>query len=295
MSGFDWLFFTEVSLAGLGAGALLALTGLAFVLIYKATKVVNLAIGEMLMIGAYVFFSFTAGLGLPWWAALIAALAAGGLLGAVVERAIIRPMLGESAISVFMVTIGLGSVLVGLVELLWGAAPTSLPDFMGTAPVFLGPAYVSRKIVIGFAVAFVVIALFLVAFRYWRGGVALRATATDQGAAYSCGINVPAIFSMAWVFAGVAAAGAGVLVGAVGGISPNMGVFGLSALVVVIVGGLDSIAGALIGGILVGLIEAWAGTYLGGEYKLLTTFGLLLIVLMIRPYGLFGTVEIERL
>ena len=295
MTDFDWLFFAEVSLAGLGSGALLALIGLAFVLIYKATRVVNLAIGEMLMIGASAFFSFTAGLGLPWWAALPAALAAGGLLGAVVERTIIRPMLGENAISVFMVTIGLGSVLVGAVELLWGAAPTQLPEFMGTAPMFIGEAYVSRKIVIGFTVAATAILLFLLAFRVSRGGVALRATATDQGAAYSCGIDVPSVFSFAWIFAGVAAAGAGVLVGAVGGISPSMGVVGLSALVVVIVGGLDSIAGALVGGVLVGLIEAWAGTYLGGEYKMLTTFGLLIAVLMIRPYGLFGTVEIERL
>lgn len=295
MSDFDWLFFLEVSLAGLGSGALLALTGLAFVLIYKATKVVNLAIGEMLMFGGYVFLSFASGLGLPWWAALVGALAAGGLLGGVVERAIIRPMLGESPISVFMVTIGLGSILVGMVELLWGAAPTQLPDFMGNAPVFIGEAYVSRKIVVSFVAAAVVIALFVVAFRLWRGGVALRATASDQGAAYSCGIDVPSVFSLAWVFGGVTAAGAGILVGAVGGLSPSMGVFGLSALVVVIVGGLDSIVGALIGGMLVGLVEAWAGTFLGGEYKLLTTFGLLIVVLMIRPYGLFGTVEIERL
>jgi branched-chain amino acid transport system permease protein len=295
MIDFDWLFFLEVSLAGLGSGALLALTGLSFVLIYKATRAVNLAIGEMLMIGAYAFFSFSAGLGLPWWAAVPAALACGGLLGAVIERAVIRPMLGESAISVLMVTIGLGSVLIGAVELLWGADPAQLPDFMGTSPVFLGPAYVSRKIVIGFAVAATVITLFILAFRFWRGGVALRATATDQGAAYSCGIDVPVVFSMAWVFAGVAAAGAGILVGAVGGISPGMGVFGLSALVVVIVGGLDSVVGALIGGVLVGLIEAWTGTYLGGEFKTLITFGLLIAVLMVRPYGLFGTVEIERL
>jgi len=295
MIDFDWLFFLEVSLAGLGSGALLALTGLSFVLIYKATRAVNLAIGEMLMIGAYAFFSFSAGLGLPWWAAIPAALACGGLLGAVIERAVIRPMLGESAISVLMVTIGLGSVLIGAVELLWGADPAQLPEFMGTSPVFLGPAYVSRKIVIGFAVAATVITLFILAFRFWRGGVALRATATDQGAAYSCGIDVPVVFSMAWVFAGVAAAGAGILVGAVGGISPGMGVFGLSALVVVIVGGLDSVVGALIGGVLVGLIEAWTGTYLGGEFKTLITFGLLIAVLMVRPYGLFGTVEIERL
>lgn len=291
----DPLFFVEVTLAGLGSGALLALTGLAFVLIYKATKVVNLAIGEMLMVGAYLFFSFAGGLGLPVWAAIPLALLGGGLLGGVVERTIIRPMLGESPISVVMVTIGLGSVLVGLVELVWGAAPTQLPDFMGTAPVFIGDAYVSRKIAIGFLVASAAIGAVVLAFRFSRGGVALRATATDQAAAASCGINVPGVFSAAWIAAGVAAAGAGILVGAVGGISPSMGVFGLSALVVVIVGGLDSVAGALVGGVVVGLVEAWSGTFIGGEYKLLATFSLLLLILMVRPYGLFGTVEIERL
>jgi branched-chain amino acid transport system permease protein len=123
----------------------------------------------------------------------------------------------------------------------------------------------------------------------------LRATATDQGAAFSCGINVPAVFSISWILASVAAAGAGILIGSVGGISPTMGVFGLSALVVVIVGGLDSIIGALIGGLIVGLLEAYAGTYIGGEYKLVTTFVLLLLILMLRPYGLLGTGEIERL
>jgi branched-chain amino acid transport system permease protein len=295
MKGFDWLFFAEISLAGLGSGALLSLTALAFVLIYKATKVVNLAIGEMLMVGAYLFFAFAAGWQLHWALAALLALIGGGILGAIMERAIMRPMLGESPISTFMVTIGAGSVLAGLVEIVWGADPTRLPEFMGNAPLFIGEAYVSRKIAIGFAIAAIVIAAFVLAFRFWRGGVALRATATDQGAAYSCGIDVPRVFSAAWILAGMAAAGAGILVGAVGGISPTMGIFGLSALVVVIFGGLDSVAGALVGGIVVGLVEAWSGTYLGGEYKLVATFALLLAVLMIRPYGLFGTHEIERL
>ncbi|SOC22736.1 branched-chain amino acid ABC transporter permease [Stappia indica] len=291
----DLLFFIEVTLAGLGSGALLSLTALAFVLIYKATRVINLAVGELLMLGGYLFFAFAAGLGLPAWAAIPLAIAGGGLVGAVVERGLIRPMLGESPIAVFMVTIGLGSILVGLVELVWGTDPRALPAFMGNAPIFIGEAYVSRKIAIAFAVAAVVIAVFLALFRFWRGGVALRATATDQAAAYSCGINVPGVFSLAWVIGCGTAAGAGVLLGSIGGISPSMGVFGLSALVVVIVGGLDSVAGALVGGLVIGLIEAWAGTYLGGEYKLVTTFGLLLVALMIRPYGLFGTTEIERL
>ena len=291
----DFLFFIEVSLAGLGSGALLSLTALAFVLIYKATRVINLAVGETLMMGGYFFFALAAGMSLPVWIAIPLAIAGGGLIGAIVERGIIRRMLGESPISVFMVTVGLGSVLVGLVEFIWGTDPRSLPDFMGSAPIFLGEVYVSRKIAISFVVAAVVIAIFLVLFRYWRGGVALRATATDQAAAYSCGINVPGVFSLAWIIGCGTAAGAGMLLGQIGGIAPTMGAFGLSALVVVIVGGLDSVAGALIAGLFIGLVEAWAGTYLGGEYKLVFTFGILILMLMIRPYGLFGTTEIERL
>ncbi|MFD1696242.1 branched-chain amino acid ABC transporter permease [Roseibium aestuarii] len=291
----DLLFFTEVTLAGLGAGALLSLTALAFVLIYKATRVINLAVGEIVMLGAYLFFAFAAGLGLPAWVAIVLSIAGGGLVGAILERGLIRPMLGENPISVFMVTIGIGSVVVGLVELLWGTEPRALPAFLGNQPIFLGEAYVSRKIAIAFLVSAVVIAGFVLLFRFWRGGVALRATASDQAAAYSCGINVPGVFSVAWIIGCATAAGAGILLGSIGGISPAMGVFGLSALVVVIVGGLDSIAGALIGGLLIGVFEAWAGTYLGGEYKIVTTFGILIAMLMIRPYGLFGTTEIERL
>ena len=293
--GFDPLFFAEITLAGLGSGALLALVALAFVLIYKATRVVNLAIGEMLMIGAYLFLSLFVGLGLSPWLSVPLVLAGGALLGFVIERGIIAPMLGESAISTFMVTIGLGSVLVGIAEIIWGAAPMPLPDFMGTAPVFIGEAFVSRKIAITFVVAAIAIAAFLVAFRSSRAGVALRATASDQGAAYGCGINVPRVFSIAWALAGMTAAGAGILVGAVGGLSPTMGAVALSALVVVIVGGLDSVAGALIGGLLIGLLEAYVGTFVGGEYKLPAAFSILLLVLVAKPHGLFGTAEIERL
>jgi len=291
----DWLFFFEVSLAGIGGGALYALTGLAFVLIYKATRVVNLAIGELLMLGGYVFFGFAGGLALPWWLAVPATLVVAGLLGAGFERALIRPMLGESPISVFMLTIGLGSILVGVVELLWGANPLRLPEFMPNTPLFLGEAYVSPKVATAFVVAAAVMALFLLLFRFWRGGVALRATASDQAAAYSMGIDVPKVFSLSWVVACMTAATAGVLVGSIGGLSPTMGVFGLSVLVVVIVGGLDSVLGALVAGLFIGLLEALAAAYLGGEYRTLVTFSLLVVVLMIRPYGLFGTHEIERL
>jgi branched-chain amino acid transport system permease protein len=292
---FDWWLLFEISLAGLGTGGLYALTGLAFVMIYKATKVVNIAIGEMLMVSAYIFFAFSAGMGLPVWLAIPGALLVSGAFGMLVERTIIRPMLGESPISSFMVTVGLTSILVGLVELIWTADQQRLPEFLPSAPIVIGEAFVSPKIFYGFWIAVLLIVAVLLVFRFWRGGIALRATASDQAAAYSMGINVPRVFSMAWMAAAMIAGVAGIVVGSIGGISSAMGVFGLSVLVVVIFGGLDSVLGALVGGLMVGLIEALTGFYLGGEYKILATFSLLVLILMVRPYGLFGTHEIERL
>ena len=291
----DWAYLFEISLTGVAGGGLYALAALAFVLVYKATRVVNIAIGEMLMIGAYIFFSFAATFALPIWLAALAAVLGTGSLGAVIERTMIRPLLGQPPISVFMVTVGLASILVGLVEIIWTADQRRLPEFLPNTPVMIGDAFLAPKVAYGSLLALALIALVLLLFRFWRGGVALRATASDQGAAYMMGINVPRVFSLAWVASGMIAAVAGIVVGAIGGISSSMGVFGLSVLVVVIVGGLDSVLGALVGGLFIGLIEALAGAFLGAEYKLLATFVMLVVVLMIRPYGLFGTHEIERL
>ena len=295
MDTFDLPFFLEISLAGIGQGGLYVLTGIAFVIIYKATKVVNLAIGEILMLGAYIYLGLTTAALLPIWAAVLATLAGGALAGLVIERIMIRPMLGRSPISVFMITIGLASILAGFVEMTWGSGPRRIPDFLPTDPIFIGDLYLSGKTGYAFLIAAVAITITLLLFRFWRGGVALRATAEDQGAAYMMGINVPMVFSVSWITACMAAAGTGLLVGSIGGLSPQMGVFGLSVLVVVIVGGLDSMLGTLTAGLFIGWIEAIAGTYLGGEYELLVTFSVLVVVLLIRPYGLFGTHEIERL
>ncbi|NLN68160.1 MAG: branched-chain amino acid ABC transporter permease [Alcaligenaceae bacterium] len=292
---FDWLFFVEISLGGLGTGGLYALTALAFVIIFKSTGVVNLAIGEMLMVGAYLVYGLATGFGLPIWLAIIVGVLGSGLAGGVIERLAIRPMVGESPISTFMITVGLASVLVGAVELIWTADQRRMPPIMPDEAIFIGEAFVSSKVFYGFFVTLILISLGLLVFRFWRGGVALRATAFDQGAAYSMGINVPRVFSLSWVIGAMIATVAGVIVGAIGGISPSMGIFGLSVLVVVIAGGLDSVLGALVAGMAIGLIEAWASGFLGGEYKVVVTFLILIIVLMIRPYGLFGTREIERL
>ena len=291
----DWAYLFEICLTGIASGGLYALAALAFVIVYKATRVVNIAIGEMLMAGAYLFFTFAAMFALPLWLAIPAAVLGSGVLGAVIERTMIRPLLGEPPISVFMVTVGLASVLVGLVEVIWSADQRRLPDFMPSDPIMVGDAFLAPKVFWGAMIAVVLIAAVLLLFRFWRGGVALRATGSDQAAAYPVGITVPRVFSLSWVVSAMIAAVSGIIVGSIGGISSSMGVFGLSVLVVVIVGGLDSVLGALVGGLFIGLVEALAGSYLGGEYKLLATFIVLVCILMVRPYGLFGTHEIERL
>ncbi|MGB1835935.1 MAG: branched-chain amino acid ABC transporter permease [Marinobacter adhaerens] len=290
----DWLFFGEISLAGLAMGGLYALIALGFVIIYKATRVINFAIGEIMMFAAYLFLAFAGGMEMSPWIALPLAVIGGSILGGIIEKTMIRPMLGESPISVVMVTIGIASILVGLVEFIWTADPQLLPNFLPREPVFIGELYLAPKIAYGFLIGSALLIVYLLYFRFSRGGVALRATASDQAAAYSMGINVRRVFNMAWVFGSLAASLAGVLVAATGGLSPQFGIIGLSVLVVVIVGGLDSILGALVAGVFIGWLETVAGAYLGGEYRMPATFLVLAIILVIRPYGLFGTHEIER-
>ncbi|MCR9188334.1 MAG: branched-chain amino acid ABC transporter permease [Alteromonadaceae bacterium] len=290
----DWLFFGEISLAGLAMGGLYALIALGFVIIYKATRVINFAIGEIMMFAAYLFLAFAGGMEMSPWIALPLAVIGGSILGGVIEKTMIRPMLGESPISVVMVTIGIASILVGLVEFIWTADPQLLPNFLPREPVFIGELYLAPKIAYGFLIGSALLIVYLLYFRFSRGGVALRATASDQAAAYSMGINVRRVFNMAWVFGSLAASLAGVLVASTGGLSPQFGIIGLSVLVVVIVGGLDSILGALVAGVFIGWLETVAGAYLGGEYRMPATFLVLAIILLIRPYGLFGTHEIER-
>lgn len=293
------LDFIEFSLSGLSVGAIYALTAVGFVIVYKATRIINFAIGEIMMFGAYLFFGFAAQAALPLWAAILLALAGTGALGALAERTIFRSLIGENPISIFMVTIGLSSIIIGVVELVWTADPRNLPAFLPDKPFFLtvgsAEAFVASKNAWGFIISASAVACIVAAFRLWRGGVALRATAADGQAAYSVGINVPGVFSFAWILGALTAAGAGILVGSITGISSAMGAIGLSVIVVVIVGGLDSIGGALAGGLLVGWVENMASWTLGTEYKQIATFVILMLVLVVKPYGLFGTHDIERL
>ena len=222
--------FLEYSLLGLLSGGVMALIALSFVLVYKGTGAVNFAVGEIMMVGAYLYYAAASTFGLPPLLAFVVSLGAIALLALVVERAVLRPLSGQPTVSVMMATIGMASIMHGGVEAIWGGDTYAPPPLLPRSPVFLGEILIPGTVLGNFAVSALLIIGFLLFFRYSKTGVALRATASDQAAAYSVGINVPKVFSLAWMLAGAIAGVAGIVVGSIGGISSAMGVFGLSVL-----------------------------------------------------------------
>ena len=287
--------FIEVSLIGLAVGGVYALIALGYVIVYRATRVVNFAHGNIMLVGAYFFFTFAALLGLPWGIALALALLAAALFGAGLERFLLRPLLRREPTATIMATFGLAFALHGLVQLIWGAQDFFLPSPFPDRPIVIGAMYLPANTGYGALVALAALGVLLVALRYTRAGLALRAVASDQIAAGALGINVPATVTLTWAGAAASAALAGVVVGSITTLNPAMGMLGLAVLGVVILGGLDSPAGAIVAGLIVGWLQALAGFYLGGSYREVAPWVVLLSILLIRPHGLFGTPRVERL
>lgn len=289
----------QLIVSGIAVGGVYALIALGFVLIYKATSIINFATGEFMMIGAYFFYTFMVMAQVPPIPAFLIMMFCAGLLGFFVERTILRYMLGQPIISIIMVTIGLSSILMGLAEIIWSTDFKSFPPLFPRAPIVIGDIIIRSNLFWGFMIAMFAVSCFSLIFKYTKVGVAMRATADDQMAAFSMGINVRSMFTLAWALGAVAASLGGVIIGNIGGIQPTLGHIGLKIFPVVILGGLDSIAGAVIGGFIVGLVENIAGGYLdpyvGGGVKELAPFVVLVLILLIKPYGLFGKEEIERL
>ena len=287
--------FLQLTLTGLTSGAVYALVAVGFVLIYKSSDVINFAQGEFLLIGAYLAYFFMGQLGLHWSIGIILTIVVAAGLGVIIERLVLRPLIGEPIISVIMVTIGLSSLLRAMVGGIWGINPQVFPAFIPKNEVHILNAVVTtdKLWAIGIALAFLLI--FTVFFRYNKEGIAMRAVADDQQAALSMGISVQRIFALAWSIAAMTAAVAGIIVANVLEVSPNLSGVGLHVFPVVILGGLDSIPGALIGAVIIGLLEAYAGGYVGdGSLAQVISYVILLLILMIRPYGLFGQEIIER-
>ncbi len=286
--------------SGVVTGGIYALIAIGFVVVYKSTGVINFATGELMMLGAFFAWTAMAVAHLPFAAALLVAAAGAAAVGALVERVVLRPMLGQRPISIIMVTIGLSSVFKGIAQVVWGGEYRSFPTIFPRRPVELGPVVLPSRQAWPFLIAVAAIVLLAALFRFTRTGTAMRATANDQATAFGMGIDIRRVFSLSWVLASVTAALAGVVVGIIGGISPQLGAVGLRIFPVVILGGLDSIGGALVGGIVMGVLENLAGGYLdplfpGTGVKEVAPFVALVLILMARPWGLFGTREIERL
>ena len=292
----EFLFFMQFLMSGLSMGSIYALVALGFVLIYKATSILNLAQGEFLMVGAYVCLSITLDFGLNFFASFILTMIFSVILGLAVERLVLRPLIGEPIISVIMVTLGLTYILRGLVIMIWGndirqfnIFPEQPVDFWGVKLTYL--------YIYSLGISLVLLTVFALFFKHARTGIFMRAVADHQTAAQSMGISVKGVFAMSWCIAAVVSSIGGILVGNIAGVGVDLSYIGLKVLPAVILGGLDSILGAIIGGLIVGVLEFLSAGYLDPYIPAINEvfpFIVLVLVLMIKPYGLFGTEEIER-
>jgi branched-chain amino acid transport system permease protein len=293
------VFMLQLVITGIAVGGVYSLMALGFVLIFKASAVVNFGPGELVLFGAYVSWATILHMKFPLWIAFPVTLVIAILLGLVIERGILRPLIGEPIISVIMVTFGFASVIRGFLNMTWGSDTRPFPVLFSQQPFHLGPVPVSPVHLWSFVGVLVLLAAFSVFFQFSRTGMAMRATADNQQVAQSLGISVKWIFALSWCIASVVSTLGGIILGSVrGGVDFSLADLGLKVFPVVILGGLDSVAGAIIGGVLIGVLENLAGGYLdpvfGGGVKEVAPFVVLVIILMLRPYGLFGKVQIER-
>lgn len=292
-------FFLQLVLNGLVIGSIYALVALGFVIIYKSSSILNFAQGEFLMLGAYVCVALVAGHRLPLWAALLIAVAFFAVMGVLLERVLLRRMIGEPIISVIMLTLGLASIVKAVVQGIWGVETLPYPRIFPSDPVRVGPLPVSQGYLWSMASVAVLLVVLSAFFKYTRAGIAMRATAFSQQVALSMGISVKHIFALTWSIAAVVSAIGGVLLGGIrGGVDGAFALFGLKVIPVVILGGLDSVLGAIVGGLVMGILENLSGGYLdpvfGGGVKEVAPFIALVAILAVKPYGLFGKVKIER-
>lgn len=287
--------FVEYSIVGIAAGGVYALIALGIIVIFKSSRTFNFAMGEMMMLSAYFFYAAAVTFALGPVLGLIAALAGSIAVALVIERVAIRPMLGRPFIAVVMVTFGVGSMIRGVVGMIWGPNEMQIPAILSRSPFMLGDIFVPGKTARAFAIAVVIVVALIAYLRYSRAGVALRAAAADAITAYSMGIDVRRVIAFTWVIAAITGCISGVLMANVNTLTPQLGVVALNVLAVVILGGLNSIGGVLVSGFIIGWLEAITGLVLPTEFREITPYVLALIVLLVRPNGLFGSREVERI
>ena len=294
--------FLQALVNGASLSAIYALIALGFVIIYKSTQVLNFAQPALLLLGAYWVVYFATVLQWPFWLAVLLAVLLATLTGVIVERTALRPMVGKPVFAVAIMTIGVNTVLTIVALDLMGVDIRQMGDPWGLSFFTLGGgANIAHRQVAAIVTAVVLVAALLIYFKRSRTGLAMRATAFDQEVALTQGVSVTSVFAASWAIAAVLAMAAGVFIGSGIGFDRSAAVVALKALPVVVVGGLDSIAGALVGAVLVAMAEVLTATYqpqhaefLGRNFSQVVPYLVMFVVLLVRPYGLFGTVEVER-
>jgi branched-chain amino acid transport system permease protein len=294
-------YFFQLVVSGIVVGSIYALAALGFVLIYKSSKVLNIAHGQIIASGAFIAYALTGWVGIPIYLSFFLSLVITFFLAMSVERIFLRRLIGEPIISVIMVTIGLMSILDGLIYLTpFGSVNFSFPQFLPADTIAFGGVSISWTQLVGVLVTAVMIGGFSLFFKKTTVGISMRAVSDDQFASMSVGISVPRVFGLAWATAGLSAAAAGCIIGNITGLNfETLQAFGIAVFPVVILGGLDSILGAVVAGIIMGLIQQFASGYLDGNFGLNGTaevlpYIILLVILLFKPHGLFGIHEIER-
>lgn len=283
----------QVLVNGVATGSIYALVALGFVIVYRATGVLNFAHGELMMVGAYLALLFAVELDVPYAMAVVIALAGVAALAWLIQRVLLRRLVDEDVFSIVLVTLGLSLVLRSAVALVFGVRERALPPPVDTY-VDIGPVDIWSVHLLAIGVAIVVFLATGAFFERSRYGLAMRAMADDQAVARLMGISAFTVFGIAWLLAGGLAAVTGVLAAHTVFVSNHLGFIALRALPAAVIGGLDSVRGALVGGLVLGIAEQLSVNYVGGDTRELATFGALLLVLIVRPYGLFGTPEIKR-
>jgi len=286
-------------ISGLAVGMVYALIALGFALIWKSSSVANLALGQIVLISSWFTYAMLVQAQFPVWLAfpLVILFALG--LGWTIERFALRPLIAQPILALVTVTLGIGYFIEGVVTFIWPWSVDALPRLFPREVIHIGPAVVSQEYAWVVGICLIVFALLTLFFRYHKMGIAMRATADDQMAVQACGIPVTAVFSRSWMFACVVAAIGGILISSIGGITHGLVQTGLKAFSVVILGGLDSFLGAIIAGPIIGLCENLGGGYLTPllwpGIKDIIPFIIIIIVMIIKPYGLFGEERIERI
>lgn len=293
----EFQFFLEVLLGGLLSGVMYALVAIGFVVIYKTSGVLNFAQGAMVLFAALTFVSLVER-GVPFWVAMALTLAAMMLLGVAIERTVLRPLVNQPPITLFMATLGLSYVIEGAAQLLWGTQVHGLDLGIEDTPFLVWGVLISQFDLYAAGIAAALVALLTVFFRYTRFGLAFRAVAEDQLAALAVGLRLPRIWAVVWTTAGVVALVAGLLWGARLGVQFSLSLIVLKALPVLVLGGFDSIAGAIVGGLIIGaaekLAEVYLGEFVGGGIEGWFAYAVALLVLLVHPTGLFGRKQVER-